>query len=293
LIFFAPWLLEIAPSFTGYDKFVKLADTFGNFIDTTIEEHKRTFPEGGECRDFTDAYLTEVKGTTDKSSSFYKETGDKNLFALLGDLFQAGAETTSSTLAWAMLYLGGHPDVQRKLQKEIDEVVGKNSLPTLDNRSRMPYTEAVIMEVLRKSSIVPLGVFHTPLADKEFHGYEIKKGTWIVANLYGIHHNPNIWGDPETFRPERFLSKDGTRVEKNEALMPFLVGKRSCLGESLARDTLFLFLTCIFQRFLVKLSLPNGQKPTYEPTVAFLLNPQKYEVILTDRVSGIDFPLEE
>jgi methyl farnesoate epoxidase/farnesoate epoxidase len=149
----------------------------------------------------------------------------------------------------------------------------------------MPYTEAVIYEVLRRSTIIPLGVFHTALADKEFGGYVIEKGSWLTANVWGIHFDKEIWGDDaESFRPERFLSPDETKVVKNEAFIPFLIGKRQCLGESLARDTLFLFITYIFQTFKVKLHLPNGEKPNYEPTLALLLSPQKFHVILENRL---------
>src|SRR5665811_2405210 len=107
----------------------------------------------------------------------------------------------------------------------------------------MPYTEALTMEVMRKSTILPVGLSHAALVDKEVNGHLIEKGDWLIANVYAIHSSKEIWTDPENFRPERFLSSDGKTVKRNEAFIPFLVGKRQCLGESLARDTLFLFLT--------------------------------------------------
>lgn len=97
----------------------------------------------------------------------------------------------------------------------------------------MPYTEAVLQEVLRFSAMVPLGVTHKALREVEFHGFTIPKGTLIFANLYWAMHDPKIWGDPETFRPERFLSEDGKSVLKHEALLPFSTGKRVCLGEEI------------------------------------------------------------
>lgn len=102
--------------------------------------------------------------------------------------------------------------------------------------SSLPYTEAVIMEVMRYSTLLPMGVLHRMLKGRTFHGYYLPKDTVIVPNLYACHHNPEIWGDPENFRPERFLSEDGSKVIRNEAFMPFSAGRRVCLGKP--NDTL-------------------------------------------------------
>jgi cytochrome P450 len=71
------------------------------------------------------------------------------------------------------------------------------------------------------------------MADTTFHGYDIKKGTMIIANLFSVHRDPESWGDPENFRPERFLSPDGKTVIRNESSMSFSVGKRQCPGRNI------------------------------------------------------------
>jgi len=147
----------------------------------------------------------------------------------------------------------------------------------------MPYTEAMIAETLRFSSIVPGGVMHKVLTDTEFKGYFFPKDTIISHNAHYIHHDPEIWGDPENFKPERFLSPDGKSFKKHEALMPFSTGRRQCLGEPLARDTLFLFSTNVFQRFTVEFE-QNGPDNGFEPALAFLLAPKPFHVIFKDRV---------
>jgi len=115
---------------------------------------------------------------------------------------------------------------------------------------RMPYTEAVICEVLRKSYLVPLGVMHRALCGKKFHGFLIKKETFLLGNLYSYHFNQKYWDSPDEFIPERFLFKNGTTVlKKSEAFVPFQVGRRQCIGEQFAKDTWFLFLTSIYQKF--------------------------------------------
>lgn len=137
---------------------------------------------------------------------------------------------------------------------------------------------------MRYSSITPSGVGHRAMADREFKGYAIPKDTSLLANLYHIHFNPKIWGDPENFRPERFLSPDGKTFKKHEALLPFLVGKRQCAGETLARDTLFLYTTNIFHRFQVKFDPKDGNaNPGIKPRPGFMLNPMAYKVVFKDR----------
>src|SRR5690348_3513510 len=178
------------------------------------------------------------------------------LFAVF-DLFLAGAETTSTTLTWIFLYMARHPHIQEKLAEEIQRVVGNSRLPSLTDRPEMPYTEAVIHEVMRKVTLVPISVFHSTMEDVEFHGYQIPKETIVMINLYEVHNNIGLWGDPENFRPERFLSKDGTKFERREGFVPFSTGKRVCLGETLARDELFLFTSALFQAFEVSVD-PNG-----------------------------------
>lgn len=88
----------------------------------------------------------------------------------------------------------------------------------------MPYLQATMDEVFRLSSILPAGVAHQALSDISHKGINIPKGTMIQANLFYIHHNPDLWGDPENFRPERFLIDDQKTYKKSENLLPFSIG---------------------------------------------------------------------
>ncbi|CAG7826688.1 unnamed protein product, partial [Allacma fusca] len=162
-----------------------------------------------------------------------------------------------------------------KFQKEIDEVIGQSRRPSLADKPKMVYTEALTCEVLRKSSMVPLGAFHVSTEDTTFEGYDMPKGTFITANQHYIHHDPKIWGDPEIFRPERFIDSEG-KIQKKECLIPFSIGKRVCPGETLARDEIFLFLTNLFQRFEIR-AHPSKPKPTMEPMpILDALEPQEF-----------------
>lgn len=147
----------------------------------------------------------------------------------------------------------------------------------------MPYSEAIISEILRISSVAPIGIPHAMITDFTFNGYHLPKGASVFPNLYGVHHDPEIWGDPETFRPERFLSDDGTKFVQNEALIPFAEGKRKCLGESFGRDTLFLFVTNIFQQFSILPDPDNKEKADFEADFGLLLSPKPFKVVVSSR----------
>jgi len=139
------------------------------------------------------------------------------------------------------------------------------------------------LEVLRYSSIVPMGVGHMTMEDVQFHGFLIPKGTTVMPNLYAVHTDPKIWGDPEIFRPERFLSKDGLTLQKNENLIPFGVGKRTCLGFNLALDELFLFISTIVQRFNISAE-PGKPMPTLDPRFGQItLATHPYSVVMKER----------
>ncbi|CAG7828491.1 unnamed protein product, partial [Allacma fusca] len=147
-------------------------------------------------------------------------------------------------------YLSIFQEKQKKLREEIDRVLGAK-LPTEDYRPNLPYTEATIMETMRFSSMLPLGLLHRTTSNVVIGGHYIPKNTLVVGNLHAVHHDQKTWGDPNYFRPERFLSSDETSLVKHEAFLPFSIGKRVCIGETLAKTELYLFITSIFQKFEV------------------------------------------
>lgn len=283
ILLYMPFLRHIFPKATGFNTIMEVQKERNDFFTNEVEYHKRTL-DADNPRDFIDEYLIEMKNTTDPSSVFYGDIAEKNLTVSIGDLFAAGADTTATTIDWAILYLAKFPEVQKKMQKEIGEITGENSRKvTSDDKPNMPYVTAVIDEVLRHSSIVAEGDHHRLLEDREYRGYYFPKNAWVQTNLHFMHHNPKLWGDPENFRPERFLSTDGKKFQKSDNMQAFNVGKRQCPGEILARNSIFLYLTHIFQTFDVRLN-PNEPEPGLEYGLGFIRPPKSpYTVIMSER----------
>ncbi|CAO2601475.1 Cytochrome P450 2D26 [Lemmus lemmus] len=246
---------------------------FMDMVDDIVAEHRRTRDPAQPPRDLTDAFLAEVeKAKGNPESSF----NDANLRLVVFDLFGAGMVTSTTTLSWALLLMILHPDVQRRVQQEIDEVIGQVRHPEMADQARMPYTNAVIHEVQRFADIIPTNVPRMTTRDIEVQGFLIPKGTTLLTNLSSVLKDETVWEKPLHFYPEHFLDAQGHFV-KHEAFMPFSAGRRACLGEPLARMELFLFFTCLLQRF--SFSVPSGQpRPSDYGIFSLPVAPIPYEL---------------
>ena len=142
----------------------------------------------------------------------------------VNDLFQAGTETTSTTITWTILYFLHYPQVLQRCYKEVQDVVGSGRLPVLKDKPNMPYLEAVTTEILRLCNIAILNLPRAPVDDVIYKGYYFPRDAIIFPNLDSVLSDDNIWGDADTFRPERFLDDSGNFV-KPEKFIAFSTGK--------------------------------------------------------------------
>ncbi|KAJ6656330.1 hypothetical protein lerEdw1_003833 [Lerista edwardsae] len=273
---FLPQLLQVVPllmSIPGLaEKVFQHQKDFLAYIEELLSEHRETW-EPSYTRDITDAFLEEMEKRKDDVNSSFNA---KNLCLVIGDLFLAGTETTSTTLLWGLLYMILYPNVQTKVHEEIEEVIGKNRPPKMEDQAHMHYTRAVIHEIQRFGNVVPAGVPHMTHRDTELGGFFISKGTTVIINLTSVLKDETMWEKPNEFYPENFLDKNG-QFAKREAFLPFSTGRRVCLGEQLARMELFLFFTSLLQRFTF--CIPKDQpRPRDDGCYTFTLIPQPYQI---------------
>ncbi|KAI4502050.1 hypothetical protein M0802_002732 [Mischocyttarus mexicanus] len=248
-----PFLRFIAPKLSGYQPFVEVHQQLWSFLNIELNDHKNTF-NPNVSRDLIDVYLSALK-----SNNCSKTFSESQLLAICVDFFVAGSETTSKTLSFCFLYLVLFPDVQRKGQEEIDKVIGCKRLPTLADRSRMTYINAIVLESLRMFAGRSFNVPHRALKDTYVMGHRIPKDTMIIVNFNGLLMN-NSWSDPEEFRPERFIDKNG-KISVQDQYFPFSIGRHRCMGETLARSNLFIVIVSLLQRFTFSV-IPGEQKPS-------------------------------
>ncbi|KAJ7345737.1 hypothetical protein JRQ81_001687 [Phrynocephalus forsythii] len=215
-----------------------------NFITATFIKKLKDLDKNDQ-RSFIDTFLIQQQEEKKKNNGEYFH--NENLKNVVGNLFIAGMETTSTTLRWGLLLMMKYPEIQKKVQAEIDSVLG-SAQPRTEHRIKMPYTDAVVHEVQRFADIVPTNLPHATTMDVTFKGYFIPKGTHIIPLLTSVLHDESQWEKPHEFYPEHFLDSEGKFV-KRDAFMPFSAGRRICVGETLAKMELFLFFTSLLQRF--------------------------------------------
>ncbi|XP_077978146.1 cytochrome P450 2U1-like [Glandiceps talaboti] len=247
-----------------------------DFIRKSVDEHRTTFdPE--DTKDMIDLHLLENLRNSERKTDLIT---DELIIGEIFDLIVAGTDITTQTMTWIVLYLVADDDLQIKIQQQIDEIVGKNRSPSLSDMSKLPLIDATIAEILRLHTTTPLGVPHATSVNVTFYGYDIPKNSTIFINMWSVHQDTKHWSKPTEFNPSRFLDRNG-KFMRNIALLPFSTGKRSCIGERLAKTVLFLFTVTILQHFDLR-HLNNNPDPRLDGKLN-MLGTTDFEIIAIKR----------
>ncbi|XP_069089270.1 cytochrome P450 2D14-like [Pleurodeles waltl] len=265
------------------------------FIRDSAEEHKAT-RDPSVVRDLIDAFLEEIEKEILLLPQAY------NLLLQIRHLLAAGSFTILNLcypltqgckLNPQLLHLLRYVFVEflqvaaerfeqgDQVHQEIDQVIGQNRRPVMEDQASMPFTNAVIHETQRYGDILPVALPHMAYRDTWIQGFFIPKGTTVITNLSSVLKDETVWEKPHQFYPQHFLDKDGNFV-KREAFMAFSAGRRVCLGEQLAKMELFLFFTTLLQSFTF--TSPEGQPgPKEDAIFALTRSPYSYQICATMR----------
>jgi len=191
-----------------------------------------------------------------------------------------GTDTTSITLNWALLFAVKYPEMQRRIQEELDEACGRSRHPLWCDRQRTPFSEAFLHEAQRLGDVVPNGVVRATNASVQLSGFAIPPRATVMPLLTTVMKDPYLFADPLNFKPERFLDDEGV-FTSGPHVLAFGVGKRRCLGEMLARIELYLFFTGLLHHFTVE---PMPGEDLLESTLpGSVAQPPKFLVKFTAR----------
>ena len=164
---------------------------------------------------------------------------------MLQDLFVAGTDTTSSTLEWAMAELLHNPEKLLKARVELLQTIGKDKQVKESDITRLPFVQAVVKETFRLHPVVPFLIPHRVEEDRDIDGLTVPKNAQVLVNAWAIGRDPNIWENPNSFVPERFLELDMDVKGQNFELIPFGAGRRICPGLPLATRMVHLMLASL------------------------------------------------
>ncbi|CAG6015655.1 unnamed protein product [Menidia menidia] len=216
-----------------------------------------------------------LQGIEKQHNTEHKELlTDVHIHMATVDLLIGGTETTAAWLNWTIAFLLHRPDVQTRVYEEMVTVL-EERYPKYSDRHRLPVLCSLISEVLRLRPVAPLAVPHRAIRDSSIAGYFIPKNTVIIPNLFGAHHDPAVWSEPYSFKPERFLEGGGGSTR---ALVPFGGGARLCLGESVAKMELFLFTAYLLRDFQFLLPDDEASLPDLRGVASVVLKVKSYKV---------------
>ncbi|KAF8006823.1 hypothetical protein BT93_K0973 [Corymbia citriodora subsp. variegata] len=214
-----------------------------DFVRERIEEKK--IGRDDDRRDFLDVLLEFEGNGKDEPAKL----SEKQINTFILEIFLAGAETTSSTIEWAMTELLLNPESMVKVKSELSKVVGSNRKVQETDIDQLPYLQAVVKETFRLHPPIPFLVPRRATRDTVFMGYDIPENTQVFVNAWAIGRDPDVWEDPMAFKPERFVGSKLDYKGQHFEFIPFGAGRRMCAGVPLAHRVLHLAFSSLLHEF--------------------------------------------
>ncbi|XP_074848991.1 cytochrome P450 4V2 [Carettochelys insculpta] len=256
----SPWLWSnfMYPMFQEGREHARSLKILHSFTDNVIAEKAREIKNTQHEDDFDNckqsrtkrrrAFLDMLLSTTDQEG---KKLSYMDIREEVDTFMFEGHDTTAAAMNWAIYLLGSHPEAQKKVHRELDEVFGDTERPvTMDDLKKLHYLECVVKETLRLFPSVPFFA-RTTSEDCYLKGFKIPKATEVVIIPYVLHRDVEIFPDPEEFRPERFFPEN-SQGRHPYAYVPFSAGPRNCIGQRFAQMEEKAVLAIILRRFWVE-----------------------------------------
>ncbi|KAH9834654.1 cytochrome P450 [Rhodofomes roseus] len=240
-----------------------------------LERVKREMAEGTARPSIATVLLEEAANT-----GSLDEAEEKEIRSVLGVMYAAGTDTTTTVLTTFILMMVVNPEVLQKAQREVDSVLGDSRLPNFSDRPALPYLEAVLKEVYRWLAPVPLGVPHQLTEDDHYEGFDMPAGSMVLANIWAMSRDEALYSDPDTFDPERFMELSEAKSEETDPRrIVFGFGRRLCPGRLLADSSIFLAAANIISAFDVRTPrMQDGQEIPLVPsfTTGAVVHPKPF-----------------
>jgi fumagillin biosynthesis cytochrome P450 monooxygenase len=284
------WAVDVVPQLRylpewlpgmGYKKVARAWYRLNRAVwDTPFSLVQRQMAVGANRPSYVSSLLAKLADNTDGKLSRRDENMIKETAAIL---YGGGADTTISTLNSFILAMLLFPDVQRKAQKEIDDVIGTGRLPQFEDHGNLPYVSALVKESLRWFPVLPVATTHVVDAELTYEGFQIPKGAYLVTSIWWLLHDPDVYAEPSSFDPSRFLE---SRDEPDPAKHAFGYGRRICPGRFLAMESLYITISRFLAVFDITRAVDDEGRELeikVEPTAGLISHPTPYPFVIKVR----------
>ncbi|KAJ7272927.1 cytochrome P450 [Mycena rebaudengoi] len=250
--------LKHVPSWLPGAGFKRKAIAWKAMVDSMVDEPFLAAKRAVESGMARPSFVTNSLSSMDEQSD--QITQEIDLKQVAGSMY-AGSDTSRTALLFFIKAMMENPTAQKAAQVEIDTVLRRGHLPDFDDQEDMPYTIAIVKELLRWRPNAPIGIPHYLKVEDEYRGYRIPAGSVIIANIWAMVHDEAVYPNPDMFKPERFL-RDGKLNTDSTNVDPWWgFGRRSCPGKFVAEDMIWIIVVSILAVF--EISKPVGETGEY------------------------------